>query len=126
VESFVAVVESFRDLLVWQRAVDLSVAVYKLSAEFPRDEIYGLTSQIRRASVSVASNIAEGQGRNSSGEFIQFLGIARGSNLEVQTQLVLSRRLGFGTTQGLTDCEAFSIEVGRMLNGLMNSLQKHL
>ena len=115
-------VESFRDLLVWQRAIELSVAVYEFSAEFPREEIYGLTSQIRRASVSVASNIAEGQGRNSLGEFRQFLGIARGSNLEVQTQLVLSGKLGFGTAKGLADCEALSIETGRMLNGLMKSL----
>src|SRR5258708_4360258 len=117
-----AAVESFRDLLVWQRSIELSVSVYKLSASFPREEIYGLTSQIRRAAVSVASNIAEGQGRNSVGEFRQFLGVARGSNLEAQTQLVIAGRLGFGHADYLTSCEAVSIEVGRMLNGLMKSL----
>jgi four helix bundle protein len=115
-------VESFRELLVWQRAIELSVAAYKFSTGFPREEIYGLTSQIRRASVSVASNIAEGQGRNSAGEFRQFLGVARGSNLEVQTQLVIAGKLGYGAASGVVECEMLSIEVGRMLNGLMKTL----
>jgi four helix bundle protein len=77
--------QSFRDLQVWQRAIQLTVAVYRMTQDFPREELYGLTSQIRRSAVSVASNIAEGQGRLSRGEFRQFLGIARGSNFEVQT-----------------------------------------
>ena len=115
-------VESFRDLFVWQRAIELSLAVYKLTAQFPREEIYGLTSQIRRASVSVASNIAEGQGRKSRGEFLQFLGNARGSNFEVQTQLVLAGKLGYGTADLVREGESLSIETGKMLNGLMNSL----
>lgn len=115
-------VESFRDLFVWQRAIELSLAVYKLTAQFPREEIYELTSQIRRASVSVASNIAEGQGRKSRGEFLQFLGNARGSNFEVQTQLVLAGKLGYGTADLVRECESLSIETGKMLNGLMNSL----
>lgn len=80
-----AAVASFRDLLVWERAIESSLAIYQLSGEFPREEIYGLTSQMRRASVSIASDIAEGQGRGSPGEFRQFLGVARGSNLELQT-----------------------------------------
>jgi four helix bundle protein len=88
-----AAVESFRDLIVWQRAIELSVAIYKPTASFPREEIYGLSSQLRRASVSIASNIAEGQGRCTPGEFHQILGIARGSNLEVQTQLVIAAKL---------------------------------
>jgi len=115
-------VESFQDLFVWQRAIELSLAVYKLTAQFPREEIYGLTSQIRRASVSVASNIAEGQGRKSRGEFLQFLGNARGSNFEVQTQLVLAGKLGYGTADLVREGESLSIETGKMLNGLMNSL----
>lgn len=82
-------VKSYRDLLVWQRSIQLSVAVYRLTGEFPREELYGLTSQLRRAAVSVASNIAEGYGRGSKGEYTNFLGIARGSVLEVQTQLVM-------------------------------------
>ena len=117
-----AAVESFRELVVWQRAVELSVAVYKLTAAFPKDEMYGLTSQIRRASVSIASNIAEGQGRCSPGEFRQFLGIARGSNLEVQTQLVIAEKLGYGMSSNIAECEGLSFEVGRMLNGLMKTL----
>jgi four helix bundle protein len=107
---------------VWQRAIELSVAIYKLTATFPREEIYGLTSQLRRASVSIASNIAEGQGRCSAGEFRQFLGIARGSNLEVQTQLVIATKLNYGQPPLIADCERLSFEVGRMLNGLMKTL----
>lgn len=89
-------VESFRGLIVWQRAVQMSVAIYKATSSFPREELYGLTSQLRRAGVSVASNIAEGYGRRSTGEYKQFLGMARGSNLEGQTQLVIAGELGFG------------------------------
>jgi len=117
-----ATVESFRDLLVWQRSIQLALAVYKLTFMFPREEIYGLSSQIRRASVSVASNIAEGQGRASTGEFRQFLGIARGSNLEVQTQLVIVRELGYGTQTEVQKCDELSVEVGKMINGLLKSL----
>ena len=88
--------QSFRDLTVWQRAMQLTVAVYKLTQEFPREELYGLTSQIRRSVVSIPSNIAEGQGRASPAEFRQFLAIARGSNCEVQTQLEIARALDYG------------------------------
>ena len=82
--------ESFRSWLVWQRAIQLTVLVYRATELFPKSEQFGLTSQLRRASVSVASNIAEGYGRGSVGECRQFLGFARGSNYEVQTQLVIS------------------------------------
>ena len=85
--------ESFKDLLVWQRAVQLTLAIYKLTADFPADERFGLTNQLRRASVPVASNIAEGYGRSTTGEYVLFLGHARGSNCEVQTQLVISEGL---------------------------------
>src|SRR5580765_6555350 len=88
--------DSFRELIVWQRAVEMSTAIYRLTADFPREEVYGLTSQMRRASVAVASNIAEGYGRRTTGEYKQFLGVARGSNMELQTQLVISGELGFG------------------------------
>jgi four helix bundle protein len=108
-------VRSFRDLIVWQRSVELAVAIYELTRGFPKDEIYGLTSQLRRAAVSIASNIAEGHGRNSTGEFRQFLGIVRGSNFEVQTQLVLSRKLKYGEDERLNLCESFSVEVEKML-----------
>ena len=82
--------DSFKDLVVWQRAIQLTVAVYKLTALFPDSEKFGLTNQLRRASVSVASNIAEGYGKSTKGEYILFLGHARGSNCEVETQLVIA------------------------------------
>jgi four helix bundle protein len=83
-------IHSFRDLQIWQKAMQLAVAVYRLTDAFPREERYGLTSQIRRSAVSIPSNIAEGQGRTNLGEFRQFLGIARGSNCELQTQLEIA------------------------------------
>ncbi len=114
--------QGFRDLVVWQRAIQLSVALYKFTGSFPREETYGLSSQLRRAGVSVASNIAEGWGRQSDGEYKQFLDMARGSNLEVQTQLVIAGQLAFGDQQQLNTCEGLSIEVARMLVGLMKSI----
>jgi four helix bundle protein len=116
-------VDSFRDLIVWQRSIELTLSVYKLSRSFPREEVFGLTSQLRRASVSIASNIAEGQSRNSSGEFKHFLGMARGSNAEVQTQLVIARSLHFGDPEVSAHCEALSIEIAKMLNSLMATLK---
>jgi four helix bundle protein len=115
-------VRSFRDLQVWQRAVQLSIAIYRLTKELPREEIYGLPSQIRRSAVSVPSNIAEGQGRLGTGEFKQFLGIARGSNFEVQTQLEIARALGFGDSKLLDETEGLSHEVGKMIHGILESL----
>jgi four helix bundle protein len=114
--------KSFLDLIVWQRAVDMTVSVYELTDSFPRKEIYGLTSQLRRAAVSVASNIAEGAGRGSKKEFRQFLNVARGSNCEVQTQLMIASRLNLTAHQDLEMAESLSHEVGRMLNGLLQSL----
>jgi four helix bundle protein len=88
-------VQSFRDLQVWQRSIQLSVAIYRLTQGFPREEIYGITSQMRRSAVSVPSNLAEGHGRLSSGEYRQFLGIARGSNFELQTPSCLMKQKDF-------------------------------
>jgi four helix bundle protein len=115
--------QSYQDLTVWQRAMEMTVQVYELTQGFPREEIYGLTSQLRRASVSVASNIAEGRGRISQGEFRQFLGTAQGSNFEVQTQLEVSRRLGLGSEVSLNKAGTLSVEVGKMLSSLIASLQ---
>jgi four helix bundle protein len=115
--------QSYQDLTVWQRAMEMTVHVYELTQGFPREEIYGLTSQLRRASVSVASNIAEGRGRISQGEFRQFLGMAQGSNFEVQTQLEVSRRLGLGNEASLNKAKRLSVEVGKMLSALVASLQ---
>ena len=115
--------ESFRNLAVWQRSIELTLAVYKLASSFPDSERFGLTNQLRRASVSVASNIAEGYGRATRGEYIQFLGHARGSNSEVETQIVISKALGFGSKEMLKSTEELCDEVGKMLRAIMKSLR---
>jgi len=102
--------------------MQLTVAVYRLTREFPREEIYGLTSQIRRAAVSIPSNIAEGHGRLNTGEYRQFLGIARGSNFEVQSQLEIARALDFGNAKQIDQAESLSHEVGKMLYATLESL----
>lgn len=115
--------QSFRDLVVWQRAVQMSLAVYKLTASFPSSDRFGLTNQLRRASVSVPSNIAEGYGRSSRGEYVQFLGHARGSIFEIQTQLHISRELGFGSKEHRSAAESLADEVGRILVSIMTKLK---
>ncbi len=101
----------------------MSLAVYEATAHFPKQEVYGLRSQLRRAAVSVPSNIAEGRGRLTQGEFRQFLGVAQGSNYEVQTQLVIAKRLGFGDDDDLDRSRKLSIEVGKMLSALIASIE---
>jgi len=117
-------VQSFRDLHVWQRSIQLTVSIYRLTQRFPREEVYGLSSQMRRSAVSVASNIAEGQGRLTTGEFRQFLGIARGSNFELQTQLEIARALGFEGSQSINEAESLSHDVGKMVYSLLESLKE--
>jgi four helix bundle protein len=114
---------SFRDLVVWQHAVVLSTEIYKLTRSFPVAEQFGLTNQLRRASISVASNIAEGWGRSTRGEYLQFLGHARGSLCELQTQLIIAKALGFGPTalHETTDKEAAS--VSRLLIALIKKMK---
>ena len=111
----------FRDLKVWGAAMDVAAATYDLTAGFPREEQFGLTSQMRRAAVSIASNIAEGSGRESRGDFRQFVLIARGSTCELQTQLILSLRLGYCTPLQVEEVAQQVDEVGKMLNGMANS-----
>jgi four helix bundle protein len=115
---------SFRDLLVWQKSIQLATSIYRLTREFPKNEIFGLTSQMRRSAVSIASNIAEGQGRLSSAEFQRFLGIARGSVFELQTQMEISRSLEINNARAIDEAEALSCEVGKMINGLLKSLKR--
>lgn len=110
------------DLLVWRRAIELSTELYKLTRSFPREEVYGLTSQLRRAGVSVASNIAEGYGRGTRGEYRNFLGIARGSALEVQTHLVIARSLGLANSNQISRAEKLTEEISRMLFAIRRSL----
>ncbi len=114
---------SFRDLIVWQRAVELAVEIYRLTDDFPKSEMYGLSSQLRRASVSIASNIAEGYGRTTKGEYVQFLGHARGSLCEVQTQLVIAQQLGLSSESKRERCEGFAHEVGKMLNAILEKIR---
>jgi four helix bundle protein len=118
-------VRSYRDLIAWKKSMCLAAAVYRCTESFPRSELYGLTSQLRRAAVSVPSNIAEGQGRPSSGEFKQFLGHARGSLLELETQILLAEELGYLESATGDQLLQQASEVGRILNGLITSLPRH-
>ena len=115
--------QSFRDLVVWQKAMTLVTEVYRATASFPKDELFALTSQLRRAAVSVPSNIAEGQGRLSKREFHYFLGLARGSLMEVETQVQIASNLGYLKAETVSDLLSISAEVGRVLNGLMTSVK---
>ena len=115
---------SFRDLIVWQRAAQLTTVIFRLTASYPAREQFGLSHQLRQASVSVASNIAEGYGRSTRGEYLQFLGHARGSICELQTQLVISNALGFGARAAVESAESLSADVSRLLIALMKKLKK--
>ncbi|HXD31189.1 MAG TPA: four helix bundle protein [Pyrinomonadaceae bacterium] len=115
--------KSYRDLLVWQRAMELVILVYRITAQFPKHEIYGLTSQLRRASVSIPSNIAEGYGRGSRKEYLQFLGIAQGSLKELETQAILAERLNYSTTAQIEKLLEDTDRLGKMLGGLIRSLK---
>lgn len=115
--------QDFQDLTVWQRAMELTEAVYNVTKTFPKDEIYGLTSQLRRASVSIASNIAEGRARATDRDFRQFLNIALGSTYEVQTQLLLARRLKIGNEAMREKAESLCIETSKMLRAFLQSLK---
>ena len=112
----------FKDLLVWQKAMDLAEMGYALVKRLPKDEQFELSSQIRRAAVSIPSNIAEGQGRKSNREFMRFLSIARGSRAELETQLMLAQRLGYVTKEQIVPAILLCNEVGRMLHALMQSV----
>ncbi|MDF1635420.1 four helix bundle protein [Mycoplana sp. MJR14] len=114
---------SYQDLSVWQRAMDLAVECYSLTKGFPREEVYGLVSQIRRASSSVAANIAEGYGPDGTGSYVQHLKIAQGSLKELETHLLLSTRVGLLPIEGIGAATALSEETGKMLRSLIRRLQ---
>lgn len=118
-------VKSYRDLLVWQRAMLLVEETYRLTNNFPSNEEFGLKSQMRRAAVSVPSNIAEGQSRNYAKEFLQFLHIAMGSLSELETQLELAVRLKIASTASTRDGSLLCQEIGKMLHGLANAIRRH-
>ncbi|HEY6445079.1 MAG TPA: four helix bundle protein [Acidobacteriaceae bacterium] len=115
-------VKSYRELTVWQRSIELTVALYRMTRAFPREEVFGLTSQLRRASVSIVSNIAEGYGRGSKGEYRNFLGMARGSALEVQTQLVIARERELCDPEAIANAERLADETGKVLWAMMQKL----
>jgi four helix bundle protein len=113
---------NYADLIVWQKAMDFVEMVYRATARFPKEEIYGLTSQVRRAAVSIASNIAEGQGRGSQREFARFLSVAYGSLREVETQVLIAERLRFLDSGARVHLMTAAAEIGRLLNGLTRAV----
>jgi four helix bundle protein len=117
---------SHKDLILWQKALDLAVAVHEVSAAFPKSEIFGPVSQIRRAAVSIPSNIAEGSARRTTREFIAFLHIARGSMAEVETQLLLAQRIGYVSNERLAVLQVRLDEVGRIMNAVIAGLRRRL
>jgi four helix bundle protein len=114
--------KNYRDLVAWQKAMDFVEAVYRVTKTFPREEQYGLTSQLRRCTVSIPSNIAEGQGRGTGPEFAHRLSIAHGSVREAETQLLIGERLGYLSKSELDRMLDQAGEVGRLVTGLRNSL----
>lgn len=119
-------VQHYRDLTVWQKAMDLAEQCYRATRCFPKEELFGLTSQIRRAASSVPANIAEGQGRQHTKEFLNHLSIARGSLMELETHLVLSRRVELVSEESVLPLLALAEEISRMLSGLRASLERKL
>lgn len=119
-------VNSYRDLKVWQVGMEIAAMVYRLTEKFPKQEAYGLTSQVQRAAVSIPSNIAEGHARDSTKEYLCALSIARGSLAELETQLLLSESLGYLTKADLESVLSKTNEIGKMLNALQQSLKTTL
>jgi len=118
-------IESYRDLQVWKRGVDLTERIYEVTQPFPDEERFGLISQLRRAAVSIPSNIAEGWGRMSTGEFIRFLCIARGSLTEIETQIIVAHRLGFIDDETKRRVLEETTAESKMLRALIRSLEQH-
>jgi len=116
--------KDYRDLLVWQRAMDLVELVYRVTADFPPEETYGLKQQMCRCAVSIPSNIAEGQGRESPRDFIRFLNMANGSRRELETKTIIARRLDYLSKHQCSQVLGFSGEVGRLRHGLVQSLKR--
>lgn len=116
---------NYSDLIAWQKAFRLALALYKATADFPTEEKYGITSQIRRACISVPSNIAEGHGRSSKGDFYHHLSIAQGSLKEIETQLLIANALGYCGTKQTSLLMTMTAEVGRLISGLRKSLKPH-
>jgi len=119
-------IESYRDLRVWQLGLQLAKDCYIFTRTFPRDELFGMTSQIRRASASIPANIAEGNGRENTGEYIRFLRIAQGSLKELETHLILSREIEIAREEDINRFLAVTGELGKMIRSLIRNLQRRL
>jgi four helix bundle protein len=117
-------INSYRDLKVWQTAMEIAECAYALTREFPKSELYGLTNQIRRASVSIAANIAEGYGRDSTGNFVNFLRVSQGSIKELETHLLLSARVGLVDPEQAEPLLGKCDELGKMMRAYIRSLQR--
>ncbi len=115
-------IKSYKDLIVWRKAMDLAAEVHLLSKVFPKEELYGLASQVRRAAISVPSNIAEGQARQSTAEFLNFLSIAQGSLAEVETQIALAQRFHYVTAEATAKVGSLAVEISKMLFSLRAKL----
>ena len=115
--------DAYRDLIAWRKATQLALEIYRSTQAFPKTELYGLTSQMRRAAISIPSNIAEGKGRYSCKEFMQFLYRARGSLLELETQLFIAKELHYLPPTAFQQLQDKAVELGRILNGLSKSVQ---
>ena len=118
--------QKYEDLIVWQKAMDLVAEVYKIVKLLPNDELYALSDQMRRAAVSIPSNIAEGQERNTTKDFINYLFIARGSKAELETQLLICVRLRYLNQSQIETAQGLLIEIGKMLNAIIQSLSAKL
>jgi four helix bundle protein len=118
-------INNYRDLIVWQKAMDLCEMLYKATVSFPKEEVYGITAQMRRCAVSIASNIAEGHSRNTKGEYIQFIGISKGSLSELETQIILANRLGYCKAAEKENLLSLCSEVGKMLVSIQIKLKSN-
>ena len=119
-------IQSYRELEVWRLSMDLAVECYRLTKGFPNEELFGMTSQIRRAAAAIPANTAEGQGRNHTKEFLRHLSVARGSLMELETQLMLSQRVGLLDQAKTTPILTLTERISRMLTGLRKALEKRL
>lgn len=117
--------KKYRELIVWQKGIELVLLVYKITRSFPKEELYSLSDQMKRSSVSIPSNIAEGFGRHSDNDFIRFLNISRGSLFELQTQMEISYRLDFMKSEDYELTTQLSIEIDKMLNALISKIKQN-
>ena len=117
-------VRTYKELIVWQKAIQLTILVYKFTTAFPKEETYGIISQMRRSAVSIPSNIAEGWARKNTAEFINFLSISNGSVAELQTQLVISKELNYGSEVLREEIDSLLVEIQKMIPAMMSSLKR--